>query len=56
MIVIDLPPEEGEDLFGALGRAGVDPVLLAAPTTQPKRLAMLAERTRGFLYYVSLTE
>jgi tryptophan synthase alpha chain len=55
VIVVDLPPEEGEDLHGALGRAGVDPVLLAAPTTQPQRLAMLAERTRGFLYYVSLT-
>ncbi len=55
VIVIDLPPEEGEDLFGALTRARVDAVLLAAPTTQPQRLAMLAERTRGFLYYVSLT-
>jgi tryptophan synthase alpha chain len=55
VIVVDLPPEEGEELLAALGRAGVDPVLLAAPTTQPQRLAMLAERTRGFLYYVSLT-
>jgi tryptophan synthase alpha chain len=55
VIVVDLPPEEGETLFGALAGAGVDAVLLAAPTTQPQRLAMLAERTRGFLYYVSLT-
>jgi tryptophan synthase alpha chain len=55
VIVVDLPPEEGEELFGALAGAGVDSVLLAAPTTQPKRLAMLAGRTRGFLYYVSLT-
>jgi tryptophan synthase alpha chain len=55
VIVIDLPPEEGETLFGALSGAGVDGVLLAAPTTQPPRLAMLAARTRGFLYYVSLT-
>jgi tryptophan synthase alpha chain len=55
VIVVDLPPEEGENLLGALGRAGVDPVLLAAPTTRPQRLAMLAKRTRGFLYYVSLT-
>jgi len=55
VIVIDLPPEEGETLFGALAGAGVDAVLLAAPTTQPRRLSMLAERTRGFLYYVSLT-
>ena len=55
VIVIDLPPEEGETLFDALTGAGVDTVLLAAPTTQPPRLAMLAARTRGFLYYVSLT-
>ena len=55
VIVVDLPPEEGEDLLAALTRVGVDAILLAAPTTQPQRLAMLAERTRGFLYYVSLT-
>jgi tryptophan synthase alpha chain len=55
VITVDLPPEEGETLFGALDAAGVDAVLLAAPTTKPERLAMLAQRTRGFLYYVSLT-
>ncbi len=55
VIVVDLPPEEGESLFGALAGTGVDGILLAAPTTQPPRLAMLAERTQGFLYYVSLT-
>jgi tryptophan synthase alpha chain len=51
----DLPPEEGADLYGALEKAGIDGVLLAAPTTTPERLRMLATRTRGFLYYVSLT-
>jgi tryptophan synthase alpha chain len=55
VIVVDLPPEEGEDLYGALAAVGLDAILLAAPTTQPARLAMLAQRTRGFLYYVSLT-
>jgi len=55
VIVVDLPPEEGETLFDALAGAGVDAILLAAPTTQPQRLAMLAGRSRGFLYYVSLT-
>ncbi|MBW2235869.1 MAG: tryptophan synthase subunit alpha [Deltaproteobacteria bacterium] len=55
LICVDLPPEEGEDLMGAARRCGIDPVLLAAPTTRPERLAMLADRTRGFLYYVSLT-
>jgi tryptophan synthase alpha chain len=55
VIVVDLPPEEGEGLFAAAAAAGIDPILLAAPTTTPERLAKLAARTRGFLYYVSLT-
>jgi tryptophan synthase alpha chain len=55
VIVVDLPPEEGEETFAALRAAGVDPILLAAPTTTPERARMLAEKTRGFLYYVSLT-
>lgn len=54
-IVVDLPPEEGEAFFAASEAAGIDSVLLAAPTTTPERLAMLCARTRGFLYYVSLT-
>jgi len=55
IICPDLPPEEGADLYRALEKAGIDGVLLAAPTTTPERLALLASRTRGFLYYVSLT-
>ncbi len=55
IIVPDLPPEEGEELYGQCNARGVDSILLAAPTTTPDRLAMLASRSRGFLYYVSLT-
>jgi len=55
VIVPDLPPEEGTDFYDRLEAVGVDPVLLAAPTTTPERLARLAGRTRGFLYYVALT-
>lgn len=55
LIVPDLPPEEGAELYDALAGLGVDGVLLAAPTTTPERLALLVEHTRGFLYYVSLT-
>jgi len=54
IIVPDLPPEEGEPYYAACRERGIDPVLLAAPTTSTERLAMLVERTRGFLYYVSL--
>ena len=55
LIAVDLPPEEGAALFGELRSRGVDPILLAAPTTRPARLALLAKETRGFLYFVSLT-
>jgi tryptophan synthase alpha chain len=55
IVVADLPPEEGADLYGAAADAGVDGVLLAAPTTTDARMRLLVERTRGFLYYVSLT-
>jgi tryptophan synthase alpha chain len=55
VIVVDLPPEEGEEFHAALRESGIDPVLLASPTTTRERVRMLAEKTRGFLYYVSLT-
>jgi len=55
VICPDLPPEEGETFYAALEANGIDPILLAAPTTRPERLALLAGRTRGFLYYVALT-
>ena len=45
LIAVDLPPEEGEALHAALRARGVDPILLAAPTTRPERLEMLAKRT-----------
>jgi tryptophan synthase alpha chain len=55
IIVPDLPPEEGEALYRAAELREIDPVLLAAPTTVESRLELLAGRTRGFLYFVSLT-
>jgi len=54
-ITVDMPPEESVSLRAALVAGGVAPILLAAPTTRPERLALLARETRGFLYYVSLT-
>jgi tryptophan synthase alpha chain len=55
VITVDLPPEEGELFFDSLVECEVDPILLASPTTTEARLAALIEKTRGFLYYVSLT-
>jgi tryptophan synthase alpha chain len=55
VIVPDLPPEEGADFFRTIDEAGIDGILLAAPTTTEERLELLADRSRGFLYYVSLS-
>ena len=55
VIVADLPPEEGAEFFAACRGAGIDTVLLAAPTTAPDRVTLLAEKSSGFVYYVSLT-
>jgi len=59
-IVPDLPLEEldgagGDHSWGrAADAAGVETVLLAAPTTPPDRLAAIAARSRGFVYGVAL--
>jgi tryptophan synthase alpha chain len=55
VIVPDLPHDEGEELAHAASEAGIDRVLLAAPTTSPARLAEIGERSRGFLYFVTVT-
>jgi tryptophan synthase alpha chain len=55
VITVDLPPEEGALFFDSLIEHEIDPILLASPTTSESRMAMLVEKTRGFLYYVSLT-
>jgi tryptophan synthase alpha chain len=55
VIVVDLPPEEGDVFYPAVKECGIDPILLASPTTTPERAQMLVKETRGFLYYVPLT-
>ncbi len=55
VIVPDLPPEEAGPWRRAAGKAGLDTILMAAPTTPASRLPLILEGCRGFLYYVSLT-
>jgi tryptophan synthase alpha chain len=54
LIAVDCPPEEADPLADALDREGVDLIRLATPTTDDARLAVVARRTRGFVYYVSV--
>ena len=54
LIVVDCPPEEADPLADALDRAGVSLIRLATPTTDDARLKVVASRTSGFVYYVSV--
>jgi len=53
-IVVDCPPEEAGPLADALDRAGVALIRLATPTSDDARLKVIARRTAGFVYYVSV--
>ena len=54
LIVPDLPPEEAGELLAANDGAGLATIFLAAPTSPPERLRLIAEASRGYIYYVSL--
>lgn len=54
LIVADLTPDEGAPFEAVAREVGLAVVYLVAPTTQPARRRMIAERTGGFLYCVSL--
>jgi tryptophan synthase alpha chain len=54
LIVVDLPPEEDDELCLPALRAGLNFVRLATPTTDDKRLPAVLQNTSGFVYYVSI--
>jgi tryptophan synthase alpha chain len=55
LIVVDLPPEEDQELCIPARDAGLNFIRLATPTTDDRRLPKVLENTSGFVYYVSLT-
>ncbi len=55
LIVVDLPPEEDEELCLPTLKAGLNFIRLATPTTDDKRLPTVLTNTSGFVYYVSVT-
>jgi tryptophan synthase alpha chain len=54
LIVVDLPPEEDEELCLPALKAGLNFIRLATPTTDDKRLPAVLANTSGFVYYVSI--
>lgn len=55
LLLVDLPPEEAQELQPHLRRNGLDLITLLAPTTPPERMRVLAGAAEGYLYYVSMT-
>ena len=55
LIIVDLPPEEDEELCLPALAAGINFIRLTTPTTDEKRLPTVLRNTSGFVYYVSMT-
>lgn len=53
LIIVNLPPEEADSLAAALAKFEIDLIFLVAPTTPAARMANLANKSTGFIYYVS---
>jgi tryptophan synthase alpha chain len=54
IVVPDLPMEESDTFRDAALKHGLDDIFLAAPNTSRKRLSSIVEKSRGFVYLVSL--
>jgi len=54
LIIVDLPPEEDEELCRPALAAGLHWIRLATPTTDDARLPVVLTNTSGFVYYVSI--
>jgi len=54
LIIVDLPPEEDDELCIPALKAGLNFIRLATPTTDDKRLPAVLTNTSGFVYYVSI--
>jgi tryptophan synthase alpha chain len=55
LILVDMPPEEDEELCIPALKAGLNFIRLATPTTDDKRLPAVLANTSGFVYYVAVT-
>jgi tryptophan synthase alpha chain len=55
LVVPDLPLEESHVLLEPAQRAGIEVILLIAPTSPPERVAAIAAKSQGFIYVVSAT-
>ncbi|MGK7916410.1 MAG: tryptophan synthase subunit alpha [Prochloraceae cyanobacterium] len=55
LVVPDLPVEEASELLQQADTAGIEVILLVTPTSPKQRIKAIADRSRGFIYLVSVT-
>ncbi len=55
LLVVDLPPEEADELRAHSDKAGLAFITLIAPTTDPERARKILRRAAGFVYFISVT-
>ena len=55
LIIVDLPPEEDEELYNYSEKHNLNFIRLITPTTNNKRLSRILHNATGFIYYVSIT-
>jgi tryptophan synthase alpha chain len=53
LLVLDLPPEEGDNYEALMRKAGLCNIYLVAPTTPDDRIEFIVKRGTGFIYHVS---
>jgi len=54
VLVVDMPPEEAEDIFRLMKQQQIDLIFLVSPTTSQERIKLINQKASGYLYYVSL--
>jgi tryptophan synthase alpha chain len=55
LIIPDLPPDEGSQLEAISQKQGLNLIYLLAPTSTDDRIRLVAEKSTGFIYLVSIT-
>ena len=55
LIIVDLQPEEDQELYDVVKSKNIDLIRLITPNTTSKRLSIITNRASGFLYYVTIT-
>lgn len=54
LLVVDLPPEEAEEVLPVFHEHHLAPIFLVSPTTTSERMAVVCRHARGFIYYVAI--